>query len=75
MFIILQKPQSNGQPVAVAQEEIKVAEAVSNPSPPIKTEKVQYTLRELETVLSCLWAELAQVLFVFFLRALHAVNG
>lgn len=61
--------------MAVAQEEVKVAEAVSNPSPPIKTEKVQYILRELKTVLSCRWAELAQVLFVFFLHTLHAVNG
>lgn len=35
-----QKTQSNGQPVAVAQEEVKVTEAVSKVAPQIKTEKV-----------------------------------
>lgn len=35
-----QKTQSNGQPVAVAQEEVKVTEAVSKLAPQIKTEKV-----------------------------------
>lgn len=34
------KTQSNGQPVTVAQEEVKVTEAVSKPAPQIKTEKV-----------------------------------
>lgn len=33
------RSQSNGQPVAVAQEEVKVAEAVSKLAPQIKTEK------------------------------------
>ncbi|XP_071355783.1 metadherin a isoform X2 [Trachinotus anak] len=32
--------QSNGQPVTVAQEEVKVTAVVSKPSPQIKTEKV-----------------------------------
>lgn len=35
-----QKTQSNGQPVAVAQVEVKVTEAVSKQAPQIKTEKV-----------------------------------
>ncbi|XP_010728764.1 metadherin a isoform X2 [Larimichthys crocea] len=35
------KNQSNGQPVAVAQEEIKVTDVVSKLAPPIKTEKVR----------------------------------
>ncbi|XP_008299232.1 metadherin a isoform X2 [Stegastes partitus] len=34
------KTQSNGQPVTVAQEEVKVTEAVSKPTPQIKAEKV-----------------------------------
>uniref|UniRef100_A0A8C4HRX5 Metadherin a n=1 Tax=Dicentrarchus labrax TaxID=13489 RepID=A0A8C4HRX5_DICLA len=34
------KNQSNGQPVAVPQEEVKVTEAVSKQAPQIKTEKV-----------------------------------
>ncbi|XP_041811246.1 metadherin a isoform X1 [Chelmon rostratus] len=34
------KTQSNGQPVAVAQEEVKVTEAVSKIAPQVKTEKV-----------------------------------
>ncbi|KAM9384653.1 metadherin a [Pholidichthys leucotaenia] len=34
------KTQSNGQPVAVAQEEVKVAEVVSKVAPQLKTEKV-----------------------------------
>ncbi|XP_023134550.2 metadherin a isoform X1 [Amphiprion ocellaris] len=34
------KTQSNGQPVTVAQEEVKVTETVSKPAPQIKTEKV-----------------------------------
>ncbi|XP_073319101.1 metadherin a isoform X2 [Pagrus major] len=38
---IEKKTQSNGQPVAVAQEEVKVAEAVSKQAPQIKTEKVR----------------------------------
>lgn len=37
---IEKKTQSNGQPVAVAQEEVKVTEAVSKIAPQIKTEKV-----------------------------------
>uniref|UniRef100_A0AAQ5ZYZ1 Protein LYRIC n=1 Tax=Amphiprion ocellaris TaxID=80972 RepID=A0AAQ5ZYZ1_AMPOC len=32
--------KSNGQPVTVAQEEVKVTETVSKPAPQIKTEKV-----------------------------------
>lgn len=35
-----QKTQSNGQPVAVAQVEVKVTEAVSKQAPQIKAEKV-----------------------------------
>ncbi|KAF3833923.1 hypothetical protein F7725_025127 [Dissostichus mawsoni] len=35
-----QNTQSNGQPVAVAQEEVKVVEAVSKQAPRIRTEKV-----------------------------------
>lgn len=33
------KTQSNGQPVTVAQEEVKVTEVVSKRAPPVKTEK------------------------------------
>ncbi|XP_069032743.1 metadherin a isoform X3 [Embiotoca jacksoni] len=37
---LLQKTQSNGQPVIVAHEEVKAHEPVSKPAPQIKTEKV-----------------------------------
>lgn len=36
-----QNTHSNGQPVTVSQEEVKVTEAVSKLSPQIKTEKVR----------------------------------
>lgn len=49
VFSPLQKSQSNGQPVTVAQEEVKVAEAVSKLPAQIKTEKVRSKLRKCET--------------------------
>lgn len=40
-LFVTQKTHSNGQPVAISQEEVKVTEAVSKLSPKIKTEKVR----------------------------------
>lgn len=37
-----QKTQSNGQPVAVAKEEVKVTETVTKQTPQIKTVEVQF---------------------------------
>lgn len=49
-----QNTHSNGQPVAVAQEEVKVVEVVSKQAPHIRTEKVYLRsccLNEAETMM------------------------
>uniref|UniRef100_A0A672HTL5 Metadherin a n=1 Tax=Salarias fasciatus TaxID=181472 RepID=A0A672HTL5_SALFA len=47
----VEKAQSNGQPVTVAQGEVKETERVSKPPPQIKTQKVKLEIRRLLEIL------------------------